>query len=397
MRFRKDLITDYGLFSGDSDSDRHANWTELLFDLIFVAAISQLALNLNGNYDIISLLELIPIFFVIWYGWLGHTFFLSRFGTDDVFTRFFTMGQMIVVAFLTINAKDALGSTGSGFAVCYAFLRFMLVAEYYLVGRRYEPAKPLTNHYGIGFGIAALIWLISAFIPAPWRFLLWGLAIIIDIITPLTAGNLHIDFPPHPTHLPERFGLFTIILIGEAVLSIVFAVSTIGLSIYTGIIGLMGLIIAFTIWWGYFEESKGAGVRVQESEDDIRKYQLWLYSHFPLLLGIVGTAVGVKHIIYLNFWLHPTLMETWLICISLGTALIALSLIYLSAFDWKTCISKELVKFRTPYYIIIFSVLFTGFIGTNASGYVLLGILTLLCIIKIILSLREPPDGLCTI
>ena len=137
--------------------------------------------------------------------------------------------------------------------------------------------------------------------PHPWRFGLWGLALLVDFLTPFTAGDIHINFPPHPTHLPERFGLFTIIVIGEAIVSVVFTIGNEGLNIYTGLIGLMGLIISFSIWWGYFEEAGGAEARVQERGDQIAKYQLWLYSHFPLLVGIVGTAAGIKHVIMLPF------------------------------------------------------------------------------------------------
>jgi low temperature requirement protein LtrA len=74
-----------------------------------------------------------------------------------------------------------------------------------------------------------------------------------DFLTPFTAGDIHINFPVHPTHLPERFGLFTIIVIGEAIVGIVFAISNVGFGLYTGLIGLMGLVISFIIWWGYFE------------------------------------------------------------------------------------------------------------------------------------------------
>jgi low temperature requirement protein LtrA len=397
MKFRKDLLPKSGLYINDEKADRHANWTELLFDLIFVAAVSQLALNLSYSYDFLSFIMLIPIFFVIWWGWVGHTFYLSRFGTDDFFNRFLTMLQMIVVAFLTINAKNALGTGGSGFAICYAILRFLLVFEYLMVGRNIPPARSLSNHYSIGFSIAALLWLISAFIPAPWRFILWGVAIIIDILTPLTARNLHLQLPPHPTHLPERFGLFTIILIGEAIISIVFAISNAGLNLYTEFVGLLGLIIAFTIWWGYFEEAKGAEGRVQESEEDVKNYQLWIYSHFPLLLGIVGVAAGIKNLIFLNSNLPLPSNEVWLLCFSLAIALISLSGIFLSSFDWKTCISKFLLKFRAPYYLIIILVICTGFLGTLVAGWVVLAILTLLCIIKIIFSLREIPDQVCKI
>ncbi len=396
MKFRKDLIMKPRLYPDDGeDSERHADWFELLFDLIFVAAVSQLALNISSNYSFIDFIESIPLFFVIWWGWVGHTFYLSRFGTDDVLNRIFTMAQMVVVAFLTINVKGALGATGAAFAISYAVLRFMLVAEYLRVGKNVPEARPLTNHYIIGFGVAATLWLLSAFIPTPWRFLMWGVALTVDILTPITAGKIHLKFPPHPTHLPERFGLFTIILIGEAIVSVVFAISNIGLNFTTGIIGIMGFIIAFSIWWGYFEESRGAEARVQEKGDDIAKYQLWLYSHFPLLLGIVGTAAGVKHVISQDLWAQLSASEAWLLCISLGVALLSLSAIFLSSFDWEQCINRILLTFRAPYYLLIVLVICTGFLGSIIPGSLILLILTFLCILKVIFSFREPPEEMC--
>lgn len=397
MRLRKDLIKPPKL-NLEEEEERHANWLELLFDLIFVAALSVLALELNYNYSFNTFLLSVPLFFAIWWGWVGHTIYLSRFGTDDVIHRFFTLFQMIVVALMAINSKNALNTTGSGFALSYALLRFMLVAEYILAGRSVPEARPLTRHYSIGFSIAAFIWVISAFVPDPWRYILWIIAIIVDIATPLIAGKFQKQLPLHPTHLPERFGLLTIILIGETIVSVVYVVGTIGLNFGNGVICVMGILIAFSIWWGYFEESRGAEARIQDKKAQIGNYQLWLYSHFPLLLGIIATSTGIKHLIYLNFgdYLNPS--EVWLMCFSLALAFISLSLIFLSSFRWQECISKLLIYFRFPYYLIIIMILFTGFLGEIIPGYMILVVLTVLCCFKIVLSFREIPEDItCSI
>ncbi len=267
MKFRSDIIKRPQLRSRmDGDSERHADWLELLYDLVFVAAISLLTINLSYDYSFSNFLKSIPLFFVIWWGWVGHTFYLSRFGTDDVLHRILTMLQMLAVASLAVNVKGAFGPNGAGFAISYAFLRLFLIAEYFRAGRHIPEAKQLTNHYCIGFSAAAILWAISAFVPDPWRYILWGIALIIDLLTPITAGEKHIKIPPHATHLPERFGLFTIILIGEAVVSIVFRMSDLGFTLSTEITGILGLIIAFSFWWGYFEEAKGAETRVQKKK-----------------------------------------------------------------------------------------------------------------------------------
>jgi len=382
--------------SGQSeDQERHANWTELLYDLVFVAATSLLTLNLSLDYSFLGLLESLPLFFVIWWGWVGHTFYMSRFGTDDLLNRFLTMLQMLIVASLAVNVRDALGSTGTGFALSYAALRFVLVFEYYLAGKQSPPVKSLTQHYVVGFGIAASLWVFSTFIPAPWRYVIWGIALVIDLITPLTASEKHLKFPPHATHLPERFGLFTIIIIGEAIVSVVFTISNIGLSMGTEIAGLMGLIIAFTIWWGYFEEARGAETRVLDAGTQIRKYQLWLYSHFPLLIGIAMVAAGIKHVIALTLWQPMIPGEVWMLCGGLALALLSLSTIFFSAYRLEECKNREIHRHRLPYYVIIVLVLLTGFLGSSVPGELILGILTLLCLAKVALSFRKTTYQSC--
>ena len=73
-----------------------------------------------------------------------------------------------------------------------------------------------------------------------------------------------------------------------------------GLSLGSGVAGIMGLLVAFALWWGYFEGAKGAAVRTLSAKKHVRRYQLWLYSHLPLLMGITATAVGVKHVLHLT-------------------------------------------------------------------------------------------------
>lgn len=396
MKLRKDFIAVPVLrYKGDRPDEKHADWLELLFDLIFVAAVSQIALNLSQSYNVMTFLESLPLFFAIWWGWAGHTFYLDRFGTDDIFSRIITMVQMVVVASLAVNVKYALTTTGAGFAISYAMLRFILVGEYLWVGRKLPEASPLTNRYSVGFGIAASIWLLSAFVPDPYRFALWGVALLIDFLTPFTAGEIHINFPPHPTHLPERFGLFTIIVIGEAILSLEVAVSNIGTALITELMGVMGLIIAFALWWGYFEEAGGAEERVQDRGDQIAKYQLWLYSHFPFMLGVVGAAAGIKHVINLPYGTELSASDALIMCISLAIALTSISLIFISSFKWEDCKNSLLLSYRTPYYIIIALVIATGFLGSFVSGFTILFILTVLCILNVIISLRETPEEIC--
>lgn len=370
--------------------ERHATWLELFYDLIFVVAIAQLAKSLGNDYSWMGMLRFSLLFVPVWWAWVGHTFYLSRFDTEDVGHRLLTLAQMTAAASLAVHVPEALGATSSGFALSYAVLRFILVAEYLRAGQLLTLVRPLTHRYAAGFGGAAALWALSTLFPAPWRFWLWGIALAVDFLTPLTAGQLHIRFPPHLMHLPERFGLFTIIVIGEAVANVVMGFGGRGLTFVSGLAGIMGLLVAFALWWGYFEGAKGADVRALSASRHLRRYQQWLYSHLPLLMGIAAMGVGIKHVILQGPSKILPFPEGWLLSLSVAASVLALNAIFLASFTGRT---RQLHRFLLPHYVIACLGITTGSLSSLLPGITILGILTLLCVAQIVFSLREMPSA----
>ena len=64
------------------------------------------------------------------------------------------------------------------------------------------------------------VWLGSALMPAPERYFAWAAAIVVDVVTAVRTSRFVRDLPPNAHHLPERFGLFTLILLGESIIAI---------------------------------------------------------------------------------------------------------------------------------------------------------------------------------
>ncbi|MBT0664149.1 low temperature requirement protein A [Geobacter pelophilus] len=388
---KKGLIKPPTLRSANTaEVERHATWLELFYDLVFVAALSQLANGLSADYSPTGFLKFAMIFIPVWWAWAGHTFYLSRFDTEDLLHRLLTMLQMTAVASLAVHVPTALTTGSAGFALSYATVRFILVAEYIRAGRHIPAVRPLTDRYVHGFGAAAALWAGSILIPAPWRFWLWGAALLVDFAAPLTAGQLHVRFPPHLSHLPERFGLFTIIVIGEAVASVVFGIGKNGLTLVSALAGLMGLLIAFALWWGYFEGAKGAMTRRLQARSHLKYYQQWLYAHLPLLMGITAVAVGIKHVISLQPTEPLPLFERWLLCCSMGLTVLALSAIFLASTREEEM--GMIRRLALPYYLIAFLGIATGSLSRQLPGLAILAILTLLCIAQIGISLMAITD-----
>jgi low temperature requirement protein LtrA len=374
----------------EKERERHATWLELLYDLVFVAAISQLAENLNKDYSFFGFLHFSILFVPVWWAWIGHTFYLTRFDSDDVIHRLLTMVQIVAVASLIVHLPNALGDSSKGFALSYAAVRAMLVLEYLRAGRHNQPVRPLVNRYMIGFGTAAALWGISIFIPMPQRFVVWYLAIGVDFLAPLTAGTLHAKFPPHLMHLPERFGLFTIIVIGEAVVRIVMGIKAGQLKSLTSAAGIMGLIIVFSLWWGYFDGVKGAGTRQLISKDHVRAYQQWLYTHLPLTMAIASIAVGIRRVMMLSAWQILPFQESWILSVSIGVCMLSLSTIFLSSYPGRP--PDAALRFVCPNYALAFLTCAVGGLGAILSGITVLGILAALSILQILFSLRYLPE-----
>jgi len=373
----------------DVERERHATWLELLYDLIFVAAVAQLASFLNTDFSLDGTLRFAFISILVWWAWAGHTFYLTRFDTADLAHRLLTLVQMIAVAALAVNVPDAFGVTSRAFALSYAAVRSILVVEYLRAGFHIPAARPLTNRYSAGFGAALLVWLVSCFIPAPLRYFLWGLAVAIDFLTPITATSIHVRFPPNRMHLPERFGLFTIIVIGEAVAGVVTGEVSRGLSPVSGLAGIMGLIISFTLWWGYFEGVRGAGIRIVSSFEHVGRYQLWLYAHLPLVMGITATAAGVRHVLALPALQPLPAGQAMILSGAVGISCLALNCIFLASYPADR--SRELHRYLLPNYFIALLGILTGILGDAMPGVMVLFLLMLLCIFQVILELRNKP------
>lgn len=312
----------------DTEEERRATWLELFYDLVFVVAVSQLAHNLNEDISLSGLFGFVVLFIPVWWSWIGTTFYANRFDSDDVGHRLLIGIQMLTAAAMAINIHHGLGESSPGFAISYALGRVVLVIEYVRAGIYIPSARPLTTRYAIGFAIAAFFWLISASIPIPWRFGFWTVGIIIDFATPLIGRKFQIGLLPHASHLPERFGLFTIIVLGEAIIAVVNGVSEQKWDTLTVISGVFGLIIAFSWWWVYFDNLGGTPIVMARTHGKIGVVNLWLYTHLPLVIGIAAAGVGVEQILLSQPTLPLPDSQRSLICGSVALCSLSVSILH---------------------------------------------------------------------
>lgn len=367
----------------DETQPRHATWLELFYDLVFVVSISQLAHNLGENVSISGLLSFVALFIPVWWAWIGTTFYANRFDDDNLGRRLLMGLQMLAIAALAVNIHDGLGATSAGFALAYTAARFVLVFEYLWAGIHIPPARGLANYYAAGFAIAATLWLISAFVPMPFRFILWAIGLSVDFATPLSAGRFQRQLLPHLEHLPERFGLFVIIVLGEAILAVVNGVAEVDWQPMNALAAVCGFGIAFCLWWLYFDNVEGASLQAAAEKGHIAIFQVWLYVHLPLVISLAATGVGVEGVIASDFGRALPQAQRWLICGALALCFLAMAILHRTGVIYYC---KGRTKHRLGAVAILIAL---GIGGINLLPLTVIAIIFVVCVVQVGLDLYQ--------
>jgi low temperature requirement protein LtrA len=125
---------------------------------------------------------------------------------------------------------------------------------------------------------------------------LWAIAIAFDVGVPFLFFAE--GWKLQPSHFAERHGLIVIIALGESIVSIGVGAHEI---VDGGIIAasVLGVALAAALWWLYFDVIVWLGERrlsqaTPGKEQNELARDSYSIIHFPLVAGIVLTAVGLK-------------------------------------------------------------------------------------------------------
>ncbi|MFL6460720.1 MAG: low temperature requirement protein A [Nitrososphaeraceae archaeon] len=391
----------------ESYKEHHVTWLENFYDLIVAIIVFQLSRDLNQDVSVYGFLSFVTLFIPVVWSWVGVTFYSTRFETDDLAHRLLMLLQIAAAAFMAVSVPDGLGKNSSWFALSYTIMRTILVIEYLRTRRHVPAARQLTTRYSIGFSIAAGIWFASIFVPPPIRFIMWIIGLAADIGTPLLfARQLSVQFAPHVHHLPERFGSFTIIVLGISILGVVNGIAAHNWTASSIISAGLGLGIAFSLWWIYFDTVDGSEIRALRENKQIGIYITWLYIHFPLIIGFTAFGVGIEHVVLSNQALALPSSEKWLLCISTFFCLLTLGVIQMtsamtttnpiSSSSSSSASSKKSITYIAAIYSMVaaIAVLVIGTIlkdGILTLPAVLIGIMAIACTGQVILDVKRHP------
>ncbi len=277
---------------------KRVTWLELFYDLVFVVVISRLAHHLAEHPDARGLLEFVLLFIPVWWVWLGVAYYNERFETYDLSFRALTFVQMLAVAGMAATAEAGLSSTATGFALSYAFARLIITGMWWRAGRHNPQTRPVTDLYVRNFSVSILLWVIAAFLDGPEALALKGAGLLLDLLTPfLTLQDQARVFPAVARKLPERFGLFVILVLGESLMGVVNGLADVSQpGPVTVLRFVLGLALGFGLWWVYFDY-----IGRREPNAHTRwVFVRWSYLHLPLVLGITVVGAMVQHTVALE-------------------------------------------------------------------------------------------------
>jgi low temperature requirement protein LtrA len=273
----------------DADQDeRHATWLELFFDLVFVICIAEVVHTLEDYRSLGDFLGTAGLFVAVWWAWVGYTVYADRFDTDDLLHRVLVLAGMLAVIAMALSLHDALHGGAAQFALAFVAVRGIVLLLNARARRHAAAARPLLNLYLAAFSLGASLWLVSVFVPAPARYVLWGVALAIELSAPWVGRRQIQRAPIHASHLVERFGLFTLIVLGESVISVAQGAAEVDWTPATVGTAVAGFLAVASLWWLYFDRIDDGAIR------SVLQGLTWNYAHLPLLAGLVSVAVGTE-------------------------------------------------------------------------------------------------------
>jgi low temperature requirement protein LtrA len=307
---------------GGREGHRQATWAELFFDLIFVVAVAQLAVLLLDNVTWRGAMIYVLAYLPVWFSWIAATFYSNRFDTDDLGQRLITFAQMLTVAGMSASVAE---SAAIPFAISIGLFRLLIVTSYVRVRLSLPGVRPFATRMIAVMTVSALLWFSSVFFVGNARLAIWAVAIGLELgMALLRSTRKHAAaIPLQFGHLIERFGLFTIIVLGETVLAVVVGVAHAHWVASAVIFAAIGLTMSFSLWWIYFEVVTGDPLRNIGGFRPI----VWVYTHAPLVMAITALGVGIEIAVFTEYGHRLETQDAVVLAVSLAVALLAIAVL----------------------------------------------------------------------
>jgi len=286
-----------------SDDERHASNLELFLDLVFVFAVTQIASLIDSDLTAAGVARGVLIAALVWWQWSQFTWAGSAINLQRrVSTRVLVLCTIPATLTMAVSIPHAFGDgpdTGAWFGIAYLVVQLLVLAMQGTAAMRDPATRKAFIDYTSLASIAPVLVAAGGLTHDGVRVGFWIAAAAVDVIAALRGASG--EWVINPVHFAERHTLFVIISLGEAVISIGATASGVGLdrTTFTGLVA--GSAVACVLWWVYFAFTPAVTEHTLRQAATPQRGKaardLFTFGHFPIVMGILGYAVVVKHVV----------------------------------------------------------------------------------------------------
>jgi low temperature requirement protein LtrA len=271
---------------------------ELLFDLSFVVGVASAASELHHGvaegHVAASVGHYLMVFFAIWWAWMNFSWFASAYDTDDVVYRLLTLVQIAGVLVLAAGVPAAFEHQDfTVVTIGYVMMRVPLVVQWLRAAGDDPSRRAVALRYAAGVAVVQVLWVLRLALPDTAGFAAFFVLVLADISVPIWAERAGPMTRWHPEHIAERYGLFTLIVLGEVILAAATAFqvgfTSDGVSAPLLGVGAGGLLLVFGLWWVYFFRPAADGLRETPGNAF-----LWGYGQYAVFAAVGALGAGLE-------------------------------------------------------------------------------------------------------
>lgn len=304
------------------NTEKKVTWLELFYDLVYVAAFIQLGDAFSKNISFQTFAQSAGVFVSMWITWTGFTYYANRYTVDDFLHRTLVFLQMFCVGAMAISLSSLFKGDHLYFGLSYAFSVFIIAILYIRAFIHQKLGRDYALYWGGTFFTIGFIWIVSLFFTH--YYIGWILGCSVIFIAPLLTKARYMNelYPIDFEHLFERYGLLTIIVLGESFVKVLSHLSSVGGGAIEIFQASFALLLTCSIWWIYFDD-----IAHSHLKNTRNAMVTWLFMHVPLQFAIVLMGVGIKKVV--SFPLDETIPFKYAILLggAIGTMLVSAGII----------------------------------------------------------------------
>ncbi len=276
---------------------------ELFFDLTFVVAVAQAAASLHhglvDGHAGDTLVGFPLVFFGIWWAWMNFSWFASAYDTDDALYRLAVFVQIAGVLILAAGIPRAFDHHDFGAMTAgYVVMRLGMVALWLRAAACDVAGRRTAERYALGIAVLQVFWVARLALPDSLLVPGFVALAIAEMAVPMWAEAAS-RTTWHPHHIAERYGLFTIIVLGESLVAATMGVQAAldSDSSFGDLAGVVvgGVLLVCSMWWLYFDMPAAQAIeRARRAFDEqISGAFTWGYGHYFVFAAAAATGAGL--------------------------------------------------------------------------------------------------------